>query len=147
VVERAEPDPASASEERPGPPLDLDRLTEIWPAALETVRSANAMVGALLAEARPSALDGDRLTVSFPETAAFLKRKAEAPANRELVADTIKGLTGRLVAVAYELSESVEQAAPRGLGPDELLARLKAEFGAEEVFEDSDPDPEKPAEA
>ena len=51
------------------------------------------MVAALVAEAVPSALEGDRLTVAFPGDAAFLKKKAEA--NRELVLGALRRLTGR----------------------------------------------------
>jgi hypothetical protein len=92
------------------------------------------MVGALLSEARPTALEGERLTVGFPADATFAKKKAEA--NRELVTGAIRGLTGRGLIVVYELSEAAAAAGATALSEEELLDRLRAEFGAEEIFED-----------
>ena len=97
-------------------------------------REENAMVGALLAEARPAGLDGGRLTIAFGEDAAFSKKKAES--NRELLQRALRGLTGADFAVAFELGGPVTEAGPAMLSEDELLQRLRDEFGAEEVFED-----------
>jgi DNA polymerase-3 subunit gamma/tau len=133
----AEPQEQPAPEGAVLPDLDLDKLRELWPAVTDTVRGANEMVGALLAEARPAALEDGRLTVAFAEGAAFLKKKAES--NRALLDDALRGLTGRTFAVAYELREMAgDPGAPAsaGLSEDELVARLRDEFGAEEVFED-----------
>ena len=62
---------SSAIRDRPGP----GRL-ELWPALVAQVRERNALLAALLAEARPLAA-GDRAELAFPAGAAFLKRKAE----------------------------------------------------------------------
>ena len=40
------------------------------------------MLGAVVDDARPVELDGDRLVLAFGEDAAFLRRKAEERANR-----------------------------------------------------------------
>ena len=93
------------------------------------------MVGALVKDARPLELEGDRLTVGFPEDAAFSKKKAEA--NRELVQGAIRGLTGRSLAVVYELSAAAGERETAILSEEDLIARLRDEFGAEEVSEDS----------
>ena len=116
------------------PALDLDRVRGMWPAVAEAVGEQNAMVAALVAEAVPSALEGDRLTIAFPAGAGFHKKKAEA--NRELVLGALRSLTGTALAVAFELSETTEAPATLSLGEEELLERLKQDFGAEEVFED-----------
>jgi DNA polymerase-3 subunit gamma/tau len=122
------------------PALDLDRVKDMWPAVAEAVREQNAMVAALVSEAVPSALEDDRLTISFPAGAGFHKKKAEA--NRELVLGALRSLTGTALAVAFELSEIAEEVpATLTLGEEELLERLKQDFGAEEVFED-EPQPE-----
>ena len=118
------------------PALDLDRVKEMWPAVAEAVREQNAMVAALVGEAVPSALEDDRLTISFPADAGFHKKKAEA--NRELVLGALRSLTGTALAVAFELSETAEAPATLTLGEEELLQRLKQDFGAEEVFEDDE---------
>jgi hypothetical protein len=101
------------------------------------VRGENAMVGALLGEARPTALEGDRLTVCFPAAAEFSKKKAEA--NRPLLAGALRGLTGRSLTLAYDLSDDGPEETVTTLSEDELLERLKSEFGAREIFDDDDP--------
>ena len=120
--------------------IDLERVAELWGAVADAVREQNAMVGALVSQAVPAALDGDRLTVAFPGDAAFLKKKAEA--NRELVLGAVRTLTGRALAVAFELSDRGQSRAPRSLGEEELLERLKRDFGAAEVFEEEEPEAE-----
>ncbi|HEX8856265.1 MAG TPA: DNA polymerase III subunit gamma/tau [Thermoleophilaceae bacterium] len=135
-----EPEPEPAAE--PASDLGLDRVRELWPAAVDAVRVENAMVGALLAEARPTALEGERLTVTFPGDSTFSKKKAES--NRVLLHDALHGLTGRSLTLTYELGEEngdSEGAAPRTLSEEELLERLVREFGAKEVFEELDADP------
>ncbi len=127
-----EPDPGIAL-----PSLDLERVKEVWGSVAEAVREQNAMVAALLSDAVPSALDGDKLTIAFPADAAFSKKKAEA--NRDIVLGALRTFTGRAVGVAFELSGRREEAAPATLGEVELLERLKRDFAAEEIFED---DPE-----
>ena len=94
------------------------------------------MLGAALGAARPMAVEADRLTVAFPADAAFVKKKAEA--NRELVQRALRGLTGHTLTVAYELREDALPAGPELLGEEELIERLRAEFAAEEVFEDEE---------
>ncbi len=80
-------------EEEPAAAIDLERIAGLWSAVADAVREQNAMVAALVSQAVPSALEGDRLTVSFPADAAFLKKKAEA--NRDLVLGALRTLTGR----------------------------------------------------
>jgi len=134
AVARPEPEPESEQ------PIELERVRSLWPSVAEAVGEQNAMVGALISQAVPSALEDDRLTIAFPPDAAFLKRKAEA--NRELLLGALRSFTGRGLAVAFELSDqAVSERAPRTLGEEELLQRLKRDFGAEEVFDDPAPDP------
>ncbi|MEA2401424.1 MAG: polymerase subunit gamma/tau [Thermoleophilaceae bacterium] len=128
-----EPDPQSEAEPVPVGAVELDQLQAIWPAVAEAVTEENGMLGAALGAARPMAIEADRLTVAFPPDAAFVKKKAEA--NRELVQRVLRGLTGHTLAVAYELREEALPPAPELLGEEELIERLRAEFAAEEVFE------------
>lgn len=113
--------------------VGLDQVRAVWPQAVDLVRAENAMVAALLAEARPQELDGEQLRVAFPESASFSKRKAEA--NRQLLESALSRLLERSVRVSFELTDATT--APAGaLSEDELLQRLRDEFGAEEVPED-----------
>jgi DNA polymerase III subunit gamma/tau len=119
-------------EAQAAPAIELARIEELWPAVAEAVREENGMVGALIAHARPTALEGDRLTVAFPDGNAFSKKKAEA--NRELVERAVRGLTGSRLSVAFELSATA--AGEATLSEEELIERLRNELGAEEVFEE-----------
>ena len=118
------------------PELDIDRLRTLWPAVVDAVRSDNAMVGALLGEARPATLDGGVLTIDFPADAEFSRKKAEA--NSARVQAALRGLSGRSLAIECRLGGDHTGSAAT-LSEDELLARLKDEFGAEEVLEDEPP--------
>jgi DNA polymerase-3 subunit gamma/tau len=114
--------------------LDLEQLQAVWPAVAEAVTEENGMLGAALAAARPVTLEAGRLTVAFPTDAAFVKKKAEA--NRDLVQRALRGLTGQSLTVAYDLREDAAPGGPVMLGEEELIERLRAEFAAEEVFDD-----------
>ena len=114
--------------------VDLEQLKALWPAVAEAVTRDNGMLGAAIGAASPTAVEADRLTVAFPTDAAFVKKKAEA--NRELVATAVRGLTGRSLALDFELSDEALPPGPTTLDHDQLIERLRAEFGAEEIFED-----------
>jgi len=120
--------------------LDLERITTLWPAVADAIREENGMVAALLSEAVATELDNGRLTIQFPADAAFSKKKAEA--NRDLVTSALRSLTGHGVAVVFELGEAREHQGPVTLTADELAERLMRDFDAEEIFEESDPEPE-----
>ena len=125
-------------EEQPEGELDLELIRGLWPAVLDAVRAENAMVAALVGEARPSAVAGSQLTVSFPEGAEFSRKKADA--NRALLENALRGLTGGAVGVVFDLGAPPpgEDEPLAALSEDELLERLKAEFKAEEVFDDEE---------
>jgi DNA polymerase-3 subunit gamma/tau len=114
--------------------LELEQIQTVWPAVADAVCEENQMIGAALAAARPVALEGGRLTVAFPTDASFVKKKAEA--NRDLVQRALRGLTGRSLTVAYELRDDAAPEGPAMLGEEELIERLRAEFAAEEVFDE-----------
>ena len=94
------------------------------------------MLHALMENARPSALDGGELTLSWAESAAFYKRKAEDPACREQIATAIRTVTGSSLRLAYALAEdgaaAAEHAVPE-LSDDELVDAFMREFDAEEL--------------
>ncbi len=114
--------------------IELEQIQTVWPAVAEAVCEENQMIGAALAAARPVALEASRLTVAFPTDASFVKKKAEA--NRDLVQRALRGLTGQSLSVAYELRDDAAPGGPVLLGEEELIERLRAEFAAEEVFDE-----------
>jgi DNA polymerase-3 subunit gamma/tau len=119
--------------------VELDQIVTLWPAVAEAVAEENGMLSAALSAATPTALEADRLTVAFPADAAFVKKKAEQ--GRDLVASAVRGITGQPLVLAFELSDVAPVAGTATLDHDQLIARLREEFGAEEVFEE--PDEEK----
>jgi DNA polymerase-3 subunit gamma/tau len=129
-------DPQAEAQPVPVGAVELEQLQAIWPAVAEAVTEENGMLGAALAAARPMAVEADLVTVAFPPDAAFVKKKAEA--NRDLVARALRGLTGHTLGVAYELREDALPAGPELLGEEELIERLRAEFAAEEVFDEEE---------
>ena len=133
VALAVEPEPADES-----PEPDLEALRALWPAVLDTVREGNSMLAALLDGAQPVTLVGDELTVAFPESRAFLKRKAEDRPNREALAAAIRAVSGHQARLAYELrpDEGDAPEPPPKLSDDELVARFLAEFDAEELPEE-----------
>jgi DNA polymerase III subunit gamma/tau len=122
---------------------DLDSLVEIWPAVVELVRAEHAMLGAVIKDARPVALDGFDLTLAFSSTAQFLRKKAEDPANRAIVGEALRSLAPGRWRLSYELRDVPGADGGDGspeLSEDELVRRFIEEFDGEEVPADWLPD-------
>jgi DNA polymerase-3 subunit gamma/tau len=128
VAEPPAPAPATAP-----PPLELQKL---WPAVLERVYEGEGgeMLAALLADARPVALEEDVLVLAYPASASFSKRKIEDRANGQRLGRALELVAGRTYRVRIELSEDVPDAgdAPT-LTEDELIQRFKSTFDAEDM--------------
>ena len=135
----AVPSPAPAAFEPARP--ELDGLITAWPAVVDFVRKANAMLAATLEAARPVSLSGDLLTLAFPAGGAFFKRKAEQDDYRRDTADAVRSITGVSLRLQYELRDAAPvptPAAPVDVDGEELVRRFMEEFDAEEVLEDPD---------
>jgi DNA polymerase-3 subunit gamma/tau len=122
------------------PALDLDAVRAVWPAVLEAIQAENAMLAALLSDARVTTCADDTITIAFARSAAFLKKKAEDRHNRDLLASAVRTVTGRPAGLAFELSDAEPAPGDGGapLSEEELVARLVAEFGAEEILDEPD---------
>jgi DNA polymerase-3 subunit gamma/tau len=146
----ATPQPAAAESQRPAadetppaPPAsgDLEAIAALWPAVIDTVRGANAMLAALLQGARPVAVNERELTVAFSPEAAFMKKKAEQNDYRRAASEALRNVTGQALVLRYELaaadgSEDAPAAvATATLSDDELIARFVAELDAQEIQE------------
>jgi len=91
------------------------------------------MLGAVVEDAQPVALDGSRLVLAFAADAAFMRKKAEDRASRSALSDAVTKVTGRSLSLDYELRELDDPAEPLTLSAEELVRRLKDEFDAEEL--------------
>ena len=118
--------------------VDLGQLQEAWRRSiLPAVEQRSIPIGKTLAEAHPAGLAGDTLTLEFPQTAAFHLRLAEDPKNAAMLREALYEVTGRRLAVAFELGESSE-ASPEEAGPEgeeDILELMKSTFDARELEE------------
>jgi DNA polymerase-3 subunit gamma/tau len=132
------PAPAAPAPSPPLPAPDLQAALASWPAVVDLVRTDNAMLAGALDAARPIAVDEASLTLAFPVSASFLKRKAEQDDYRRAAAEALKAVTGQRLALRYELREVNLENDPAGgvLSGEELVRRFVEEFDAEEILED-----------
>jgi hypothetical protein len=120
----------------------LDTLTAAWPAVIEVVRD-NQLLAACLEQARPVAVDGEAVTIAFPKSAGFSKRKAEQDDYRRATAEALRSVTGTAVVLHYELRDDEDLPEPEhagGLSHEELVKRLVEDFDAQEVLDDDEKD-------
>jgi DNA polymerase-3 subunit gamma/tau len=114
---------------------DLESLCSLWPAVVELVRREHAMLGAVIAEARPVAVEGEDLTLAFASTAQFLKKKAEDRANRVAVGEAVHAVAGGRWRLSYELRDQPtgEEGQQGERSEDDWVRRFMEEFDAEEI--------------
>jgi DNA polymerase III subunit gamma/tau len=122
---------------------DLDAVRMLWPAVLDAVRADNGLLAACLAEAHPVEVRGSEVVVAFAEHDTFNRKMADGREHRAAVDDALRGLAGSSLRVVYELRELEEPAEAKPPSEDELVARFKTEFDAEEIVPD-DPQPDEP---
>ena len=126
---------AADPEADPQATVDLERLQSLWPAVVDAVRSQNAMVGACLEGARPAELEPDRVTIAFPVFAGFSRKTVER--NREILQSSLRAVTGQTLSIEYTATdEPMEPAGDASLSEEDLIERLKRDYGATEVFDD-----------
>jgi len=131
--------------------LTVAELQRTWPAVIEIVRGGNAMLASVLESARPATVTERELVLSFPAAASFNKKKAEQDDNRRTTAEAVRNVTGATLTLRCELAEAetpadpdadpdadgrADTSQPAPLTGDELVAKFKAEFGAEEILQD-----------
>jgi DNA polymerase-3 subunit gamma/tau len=141
-------EPAAAALREPPPepvseplPRDIESVYALWPAVVDLVRSEHALLGAVIGEARPVAVDGEELTLAYPFTAEFYKKKAEDPANRAAVGEALGALAGGRWKLRYELRDTPGEQGEQGPSPrseEEWVNRFIEEFDAEELTDAQD---------
>jgi DNA polymerase-3 subunit gamma/tau len=122
----------------PAPPrdLDLEQIQNAWQqAVLPAVGERSIPTSSVLAEAKPAALEGDRLVVEFPPAASFHRNLAEEPKNADLLANALYEVTGRRLKVDFVLGEGSDEE-PEEEAPateEEIISLMKSTFDAREV--------------
>ena len=102
--------PGDAEPSEPAQPeqqaaVDLDSASNSWPAVVDLVRTQNPMLARALEGCRPVSVEERELTLAFPTSASFLKRKAEQDDHRRVAIDAFKSVTGQRLALRFELRE------------------------------------------
>ena len=137
------PDSLPVTEEVPArepPSVDLEQLREAWQrAVLPAVEQRSIPAAAVLQEAHPAGLADDTLTLEFPRNAVFHRQQAEEPKNATLLADALYEVTGRRLALAFELGANGGDTEPVDEEPaseDDFVSLMKETFDAREVEEE-----------
>ena len=117
--------PLAATPAPSGP--DVDRLVSAWPEIVASVRPATR---AIITECRPIAVDGNIVTLGFPEAKAFLKDIAER--KRPDLEAAVGGFLGRAVNVRC-VATNIDLVPPAAAGDEAglLLAEARRIFAEE----------------
>ena len=130
---------SSAPSEPPAHDVTFEQMHEAWTrSVLPAVKERSIPVATLLAEASPSRLDGDTLTLAFPSGAAFHRNQFDEPKSLSLVRDALYEVTGRRLAVVTALADTAAGDQPADdapIGEQNLIALLESDLDATEVEE------------
>ncbi len=137
-IEVDAPPPPTASEPQASG-IELEQVVDAWQRTIvEAVRERSIPVASLLAEARPTELEGDTLTLAFPAEADFHRRQVAEPGNIGVLRDALYEVTGRKLAVVLETGEpdTSEERDDDPLSEDDVISLLKETLDAEEVTDE-----------
>jgi DNA polymerase III subunit gamma/tau len=142
TVPRTRPEetgPPEAAASAPEPPsLELEQLQEAWQrSVLPAVEQRAIHAAPVFGEARPTALEGDTLTLEFPRRADFHRKLAEEK-YAGLLRDALYEVTGRKLSFAFAVGENgADEVAPETepTSEEEFLTLIKQTFDAREVEE------------
>jgi len=127
-----------ADDASPPPPLELEHLRQAWQrSVVPAVEQRSVPTGALMRAGRPASLEADTLTVEFPAGAGQTMKFAQEPKNASLLQDALYEVTGRKLALAFELGEGEheepEEAEPQITSEEDFVSLIKDTFDAREV--------------
>jgi DNA polymerase III subunit gamma/tau len=132
-------EPASPAPTQTPPKLELDELRQAWQTTiLPAVAERSIPTESVLKQARPAALDDDRLVLEFPPAASFHRGLAEEPKNANLLREVLYEVTGRQLALAFEVAEGPHEE-PQEEEPateEEIISLIRTKFDAREIGEE-----------
>ena len=122
------------------PTVELEQLQEAWRRsvlpAVEQRGPGGMPAAAMLSEAHPALLEGDVLTLEFPQEARFHRERAEEPKSVALLQDALYEVTGRRLELVFATGERPEARASEPERPateQEILELMKSTFDAQEL--------------
>jgi DNA polymerase-3 subunit gamma/tau len=133
----APPEPPS-----PAAKLELDELRSAWQTTiLPAVAERSIPTSSVLGEARPAALEDDRLVLEFPPVASFHRGLAEDPKNADLLREVLYEVTGRRLTLAFEVAEGPHEEAEKDEEPateEEIISLIRTKFDAREIGQEGE---------
>jgi DNA polymerase III subunit gamma/tau len=137
-VEEANEAPSAPSPSKSPPNVDLEHLKDAWARSiLPAVEGRSIPAASVFREARPARFSGDVVTLEFPPAAAFHRKMAEDSKNETLLKEALFEVTGRKLAVAFEVGETAEESKTEedAASEDDIVELVKNTFDAREVDE------------
>jgi DNA polymerase-3 subunit gamma/tau len=137
--------PERAADPAPPPPaqnaakLELDELRQAWQTTvLPALAERSIPTESVLKQARPAALEDDRLVLEFPPAASFHRGLAEEPKNADLLREVLYEVTGRRLALSFEVAEGPheEPAEEEPATEEEIISLIRTKFDAREIGEE-----------
>ena len=122
----------------PDAELGLEQVRQLWQqVVLPQVGERSIPLGSILNDAKPVALDDDRLTVEFPASGSFNRQVAEEAKNAAIVHEVVAEVTGRRLAVEFTVGTAGvhEAGEDEPASEDEFVSLFKSTFDAREVDE------------
>jgi DNA polymerase-3 subunit gamma/tau len=134
-----EDEPVEPARSGAAPPnVDLEHLKDAWARSiLPAVEHRSIPAASVFREARPSGFSGDVVTLEFPPAAEFHRKLAEEAKNETLLREALYEVTGRELAVAFEVGEADEQSESeeKPASEEDIVELVKHTFDAHEVDE------------
>ena len=142
--------PAPTADPAPVQELTLERVKRAWELVLQRVQAVRVPLYGFLRDGRPSALEGDVLTVALPSD--FAVRNADQNDNAEVLAAAVEGVLGRRVTPRFELASgaaaqaAASQASPAAApqGPAATLPDFTDQIRAAQAKLDAELLPDEP---
>jgi DNA polymerase III subunit gamma/tau len=136
-----QPQATALADPPPTGALGLDLVTELWPAVVDAVRVDDDVLAMCLTEATPVDCADRSVVIAFHPDDTMRRRKADSVRARQVVAEALRNLTGVAPQISVEARAIDTAVAEPPADPEaELLERLKAEFDAEEILDDPEPE-------
>jgi DNA polymerase-3 subunit gamma/tau len=142
VAEAESPPQAPEPPAGEGPPIDLGEIQAAWKQTiLPAVSEKSIPTYSVLTEAKPIALDGERLVLEFPPAASFHRGLAEEPKNAGVLAGVLHEVTGHRLALAFEVGDGPHEEPEAEEEPateEEIISLMKTTFDAREIGKETD---------